>query len=173
MPQCSAVCIVCLHRIDFQYMCQRRGGLVKQIPTVERVNPELAVMLQIITQECSVFCGDMECHMWLHAVCDSRDLGKDYLCLNLQSPPQIAVKHVFLRCYFLLQWCLVVRMNNFLLNAFSSLTFSLHYTLYTVLLLVFLINAIKLLQVLAWELQLSCNMPTRTEAKLDVCNRIC
>lgn len=28
-PQCSAVCIVCLHSIDFQYMCQQCGGFVQ------------------------------------------------------------------------------------------------------------------------------------------------
>lgn len=28
-PQSSAVCIVCLHSIDFQYMCQQSGGFVQ------------------------------------------------------------------------------------------------------------------------------------------------
>lgn len=28
-PRCSAVCIVCLHSIDFQYMCQQSGGFVQ------------------------------------------------------------------------------------------------------------------------------------------------
>lgn len=55
-PQCSAVCIVCLHSIDFQYMCQQSGGFVQHSVRTATVYLQQSmwvqswlVMLQMIT----------------------------------------------------------------------------------------------------------------------------
>lgn len=45
-PQSSAVCIVCLHSMDFQYMCQQSGGFVQHSVRTATVYLQRSIWVQ-------------------------------------------------------------------------------------------------------------------------------
>lgn len=93
-PQCSAVCRVCLHRIDFQYMCLQRGEFVQLLCPAYHRPLQQSLRRQSWLWRCKLSDKSVLTSVgtW-HFPCEGIEYvsvglwRQDYLQVNFQTPP--------------------------------------------------------------------------------------